>query len=945
MFQKALPALVILLHFALAAASPAAASGPAKRYAEISQALEGLRVSEVRYTRGDSAVSPRYLPRGARLETGELLDKNSIADAVEALYRQNIYSHIDVTAEANGGEVEIVFALTPSLIIREVEFVGVSAYKPREMRRIIGIRGGAPVEIPIILQAVRRLEEAYLEAGYFTPKIDVALRQSADLSAVLVRFFIYEGPRSTISKVRINGDLPSELEPLINSFSRSAAGAVASKRRIDELRRELLAGLRGEGYLQSLVRLEGMRYLEQDRGVEVALSIEVREPLTISFAGNQIFSEKELVALLELETRTAPFGPNAIPNFLRDIRELYQRAGYYDVDLSYEPLPSEGRRKNILITIDEGARRIVQKIEFAGNSAFSKAELAEAVATEETGGLLSVWRSGTLVSEVLEDDVSSLLDLYRSRGFFNAAISAEVLKHGEHGLLVRFLITEGRQTTVSAVFVDWVDAAAPPLRQFAPRLLTITPQLKLHDVLSVSALEEARSSLLSAVFALGFPAARVVPSYETETGEVRFQVTLGKPVRVSRVVVRGNRLTLASVVERELALGAGDPWNPELIRESEYSLYQLGVFQNVQLGPADGTLDQPEEVLAVTVTERDTGEFAFGVNYNTEDGIGLLGELTQRNIYGLAHRFSLRTELYFQNEGEIVDAARGRLSYNIPRFLLREGEFYAEVFAQEAVEFAQNYSYDRLGTSLAYEYQFTPRMSATLGQSVFSEKVFDVPASVVAGPDDTGTTLYSIARLDLVYDARNDIYNPSSGYQTSLAAFVAPEELGSDAFYAGFSAAQSLFFKLNSFIVWANNLRFDYLQPLGSTDVIPLGRRLFLGGRTTLRGYSPNSIGPDAEDGNVAGGDLSLVLNTELQFEVAQNVVLLTFVDAGQAVLKHPGTFEGDTKSLSKLRYSPGVGVRYISPIGPIGVDLGFAVQQERGEEFARIVVNIGGSF
>lgn len=927
----------------LIAASPAGAD----EITELSTAAAGKTVEAVRYSRGETEVSQERIPSDARIAPGSTLDSSSVADAVRALYRQGVYSHVDVTSSQDEDTVRLVFHLTPVLIVRDAEFYGVTAYEPRELRRIAGLRRGKRVDTGSILRAAAKLEEAFHQAGYYNPIIDVTLRQSRVLSSVLVRFTVSEGRRSVVRTVNVSGTIPDELSSTLDAFMKRARGAFASKRRIEELRRELLRRLREEGYLEAIVRLEGLRYLQESGDVALELLVEPREPIQILFSGNSNFSSEELIDLLELDTRTAPFGPNAIPNFVRDIKDLYERSGYYQVQVSHKAMPDEGTRRTHKIEIVEGPRTRIESLSFEGNNSFGEEKLSSLISTSEAGGFFTPWRRGYLIDRRLENDIEALEKFYRSNGFFDAKVTSDAeLSEDDESLAVKFIVEEGPRTTVNSVLVTWVDAANPEHGDIISKLLTITPDIKLGDVLSVSALESARSSLLSDIHAFGFPQARVTPSYDVQSGEVQFQVSLGPQVTISEIVIRGNRATLHPVIRRELLVEPNGPWNPELIRESEHSLYKLGVFQNVKLEPEDGVLDQDTESLAVSLIERDTGGFAAGLSYNTEDGLGVLAELSQRNVFGRAHRFSLSTELFFQNGDRLIDAARGRIGYNLPRFISRNGELYSELFAQEEVEFSQSFSYDRYGASTVYRHEFSEALSGNLGYTIFNENVFDVPASIIAGPNDVGHTLYSGIRSEVIYDKRNDIYNPSKGFQSRISVYAMPEELGSDASLVGAELSQSYYTELSESLVWANNLRGEIVEPVGNTDVVPLGRRLFLGGRNTLRGYSPNSIAAKADDGNVAGGDASLVFNTELQYEIAQDVVLLTFLDVGQAVLRYEGDFGGDTKSFfGDLRYSPGIGMRYRSPIGPIGADLGFAVNQERGEEFARLSIHIGGTF
>lgn len=133
------------------------------------------------------------------------------------------------------------------------------------------------------------------------------------------------------------------------------------------------------------------------------------------------------------------------------------------------------------------------------------------------------------------------------------------------------------------------------------------------------------------------------------------------------------------------------------------------------------------------------------------------------------------------------------------------------------------------------------------------------------------------------------------------------------------------------------------MVPFGDADVIPLGQRLFLGGRDTLRGFAIGEVGPKGVDGDVLGGDESINASTELQFSLTDNFIAVLFIDAGQAFLENEGDFTGDTLDFSDLRYTPGLGGRYKTPVGPISIEYGFVTERETDERSGRLNIAIGG--
>lgn len=293
----------------------------------------------------------------------------------------------------------------------------------------------------------------------------------------------------------------------------------------------------------------------------------------------------------------------------------------------------------------------------------------------------------------------------------------------------------------------------------------------------------------------------------------------------------------------------------------------------------------------------------------------------------------------------MLDAGHARVAFSRPHLFDTQAVLLTEGFVLASRKLIDEFSSNRIGANAAIQYPISESLWGSLGVTAFQEKLFDVADDIVIGESDVGTTLYSMFQGNLRVDKRDDAFNPRHGFLSSLYAGVASSALGSEVNFAALNMQHSIYTELSDSLVWGNNARFQILEPFSDTETIPLGERLFLGGIKSLRGFSRNAVGPRGEFGNIVGGDRALVFNTELNYEVINNHIAVLFLDVGQAVLEHEGTFTGDPLSFSDLRYSPGVGYRYKTPIGPISIDLGLNLSPQNGERQGKLNVGIGGSF
>ncbi len=907
----------------------------------------GKTVSQITF-RHSTNLDYDELASSVAIKVDQPLENEVIYRSVAQLYQRGIFEHVDFQlADQPDGTVELQFMLAPTLSYSDVEFRENDTLSDKRLTRVAGIRHGKRLDYDQLTAAVERLANEYRRAGFQQVEVALEIKQLYVTPQVVPIFLITEGHRSTIEEVTIDGVFSTELQSIPEQFRQLALGRIASTDALKRLKREYLAILRREGYLEAYIHLELVNFSAETGDAKLLVAVEPKEPLAVVFTGNETASYAELLALLKMDQRTVPFSVNAIPKFVEHIREYYQERGYFFAEVTYRALEPVQDRARYEIAIVEGKQYALTKIQFEGNRKIRDRELSAVIGTRTAGFFIfSRWWPGYVVSEQLEDDVKAIRSLYENRGFLNARVSERLEQTSTDELMLTFEIEENEPQTIRIVEITWKNVV--PAREGAPSLalLQITPALEVGGRLDQAAIEAERERIHHEVFALGYPNAGITIELDRDAGHVNFVVSPGEQVTIGEVYLAGNRFTHDYVIERQLEFSSGKPWDPETILRSEQNLYRIGPFQLASIEPLDGTLDSAEEDLIVSVEERDTGSMELGASLSTEDGLHLVSNLAQRNLQGTGTGLVLGLDAYFKSGRDLFDAGRARATFINPSVYGSSTELLAEIFALTSLKLTNEYSYDRIGVSSSLRFPLSESISGNVGVSFFQEHLFDVPDDIVIGPEDRGTHFLSLVKGSLDYDKRDDRFNPRSGYRTWIEPYLATEALGSSASFTGLNVQQSAYTPLTRRLVWANNARFTILEPFGDSEVIPLSYRLFLGGRNSLRGFSPNAIGPRGAEGNIVGGDRSIQLNTELHYSFTENFVGIAFFDAGQAILDNSGDFSGNTLSFeADLRYSPGLGIRYRTPVGPLGIEYGFALERQGAERFGRLHFNIGGAF
>jgi len=188
----------------------------------------------------------------------------------------------------------------------------------------------------------------------------------------------------------------------------------------------------------------------------------------------------------------------------------------------------------------------------------------------------------------------------------------------------------------------------------------------------------------------------------------------------------------------------------------------------------------------------------------------------------------------------------------------------------------------------------------------------------------------------MVLDFRDDPFNPKRGVFLSGAVELASQAIASEIDYWMLSGQASYYqpvYRQNSL---ALSVRAGAIRPYGATDEVPIQKRFFAGGRTTVRGFAQDLLGPKGNDGSPTGGNYQLILNAEMRFPLENNFLFATFFDVG-SVWRH-----NDSYNAFDMRKSAGIGLRYITPVGPISVDYGWKLDRRAGESTGELSFTIG---
>jgi outer membrane protein insertion porin family len=899
----------------------------------------------------DARIDKEGLRRMLPFQIGAPFDLDDVAEARGLLELKGIFRSIEIEPVRVEGGVTINVRLKRMLVINMVRAYGYEHLSRKEMSRLIRLQPGMMFDEELVNAAVRRVEERYRREGFIDVYVvkEIKPRPDADVD---IEFWISEGRPQRILDVVVQGTMAVPAERL----ERAIAYLREKYRTRDSLReaeRVVVRELRQAGYYEARARATWEPTSEGDGVVWVA--VETGPRFEIAVQGNEHKKPAELLNLMNLLERLV-ITDGTWRELARRMTRDYRQSGFRTAKVAVHI--EEGDPKRVTFNVREGRRYRVRAIRFRGNKRVSDQDLRARILTAP-GRWFPLPRKGVLDDQVLEDDMKRLLDFYLSRGFESAAVDVEVPDPGEaqRRVEVTFAIDEGLRTVVrkvSYVGFDAVDLSLLNLRVQAGR------GFNADDV------EEDRKTLLGAFGRLGYAEVQIGYEVKREVGrkkisaDVSFTAEAGVRREIGTIIVQGNIDTRDRVILRELPFKTGAPLDVESLLRGQSDIYKLGLFRGVSVQPIESVEPQKPDV-GVRVTERPAGTLEWGAGFNTRDGLTGFAETGYENLGGMARRIALRLQGTLDPTDLSSNQYLGSVGYREPRLFDSKWRFSTTLLGERSTRDVDQFSLQRVSLTTSIDREILPRLRGGLEFQVEQSDIFDVAPGAELGAQDEGSLRTIAPSPFLIYDARDNAFSPTHGFFDSIRFRYALPELSS-VHLTKVSLQHSQWWPLVSGAGLIYSARIGWADALSAGDEVPIRERFFLGGRTTVRGFPENSIGPfrcEEEDDpsdcererrgdDPIGGDLAINLNLELRVPLVYGFAAGFFTDGGGVYLieaPDDPLIRDESFTLDNFRRTAGLGLRYNTPIGPLSLDYGIKLDRRAGESFGEVHFNIGSMF
>ena len=661
----------------------------------------------------------------------------------------------------------------------------------------------------------------------------------------------------------------------------------------------------------------------------------------VEFAGAREFDKETLKNVMRDIGLTdgRPYDKALTDRAEQELKRQYLNKSFYAAEVVTTVTPVERNRVNLTFTVTEGDTARIKDIHIVGNKAFSESTL-KGLFDQDTGGWLSWYtKSDRYARSKLNADLETLRSYYLQRGYLEFRIDSTqvALTPDKQDISITVNVTEGERFVVSSVKLEgnYLD------RDDEFKSLVA---IRAGEPYNADQVAETTKAFSDHFGNFGFAFARIeaVPEIDREKGQVALVLTSDPQRRayVRRISVAGNDRTRDEVVRREFRQFEASWYDGEKIRLSRDRVDRLGYFTEVDVESQEvpGAPDQVD--LVISVKEKPTGSLQLGAGFSSAEKVSFSFAIKQENVFGSGNYLGVdvntskykrtlvfsTTNPYFTQDG---------ISRTIDLYYRTDKPYEDQ---------GGNYELVTTGASARFGVPFSETDTVFFGGGLEQTRIkpgTNIPAAYLVYADRYGYTSSAVPlTIGWSRDSRDSALAPNSGVYQKLNS---EWSVVGDARYLRANYQYQQYVPLNKKFTLAFNGELGLGKGINGRP-FPVFKNFYSGGLGSVRGFDQGTLGPRDVTGASLGGPKKVSLNVELiaPFPGAGNdrtLRVFTFADIGNVY--------GDNERvrLSEMRASVGVGLSWISPLGPLRLAYAKPVRKFAGDRIQELQFQIGTSF
>lgn len=612
------------------------------------------------------------------------------------------------------------------------------------------------------------------------------------------------------------------------------------------------------------------------------------------------------------------------------IKAYYDNKSFFDTVVEFKLKSLENTEGlELEFIVNRGENIIIDKVHLSGSKEFSYSDIEPAITNKEKEFMGWMWgrNDGKLKIFELANDSAKIADEYMKKGYLDVQVSPPYLKTYTdiYRADLTYFIKENEPYKIVSIKIEnplfdeeTNEKTAKDLKSEVGKIINIQ---KVRDDIKTIETQSAD---------LGYAFVEVFPDLQKDKEKLEvalvFRVIPHEKVYIRNVVISGNSRTVDRVVRRELYVTEGNLYNRTDLTESKNALRRTSYFDNVDI--KEEKVNDTEVDLVVDVKEATTGSIGGGIGYSSSDGILLNASLSENNIFGTG----LKSSVFIDKSDETLS---GRISLIEPRLFdslySLGGSIYANDYDWD------NYSERSYGFDVTLGRQFARYFTASLTYNLEQSDIYKLSPTLLRTGYELGTTYKSSVTPAISFNNTDDYYLPRSGIIASTGLEFAG--VGGDQKFLYSTSKFNFYQGLEEFIGWDLIYRYKAsFYKVWDEGYLPINQRIYLGGMRSIRGYDTRSVSPKNQWGDEVGGTIGFANSVELSFPLINRVKLRgsVFFDYGAI----------GRKNLDEIqRMSTGVGIEWVTPIGPLQLIFAKPINDKPGDDTNLFEFAIGTRF
>jgi len=911
---------------------------------------EGKVVEQIQFSPPTQPVTRADLARLLRVRIGQPLHLSDVRTTIKQLYRTGEYSEVEIETADGARGLNLTIRTTEQYFVGAVEVRGKENSPPNhgQLANASRLQLGNPFNDQDLQNAVTSVRGILQRNGLYLATIDPKVERDPEHQEVAFTFVVDPGKRARFTEPVVTGDtrLPTKVLEKAAKYKSILLWKQATQENTQAGVENVRKKYSKDDRLTASVSLDHLDYLAQKNRVRANLKADGGPKVSIKTTGAKVSKSKleEYVPVFDEGT----VNRDLLVTGVRNLRDYFQNAGYFDVHVDFNTKEVDPDHQEIQYVIGLGERHRVLRVNLQGNRYFSSTDIRQHMFIQPKG--LVRLRHGRYSDGFANKDKDAIEALYKDNGFrdVKVTITPKDDYRGKPGDVdINVVIDEGAQYLVAKLTIEGMSHINKD--EITSKLASTPGQPFSETNVSLD-----RTFIVNRYHDAAYPDAsfdwRLTPGPGPHEVTLQYFITEGSPRYVRDVLFSGLHNTRRRLLNRSITLAPGDPLSWTEMGLMQRRLYNLGVFDRVDMAIQNPDGDTENKYVLFHLTEGH--QYYVGLGFGAElaqiggnqnslnNPAGATGfaprgdlEVSRLNLFGLGH------SLNFKGRYSTLDR-RLSLDYSIPHYRDVSGRNITVAALYDNERDVLTFTGRRIEGSIQLSKEVSKATTALFRYTWRDVQVDQTNLKInpLLIPLTAQPARLGILANTLVQDKRDDPVNAHRGIYNSLDTELVEHYFGGNKNYFRFLARNSYYKRISGDTVIASNTEFGWIHPFGITsgvdpfNYVPLPERFFGGGSTSNRGLPDNQAGPrDLVTGFPIGGNAVLFHSTELRFPlIGDNIGGVLFHDMGN-VYSGLGdiSFRVHQNGLTDFNYmvhAAGFGIRYQTPLGPVRLDLAYSI-------------------